>query len=192
MNRKVIGKAVIVTSDEAFDKGEKVKVKAEQPTKVEEVKTTGKLTFASLNALKAHEGKSLGTTDWQTVSQEMINEFASATFDSQWIHIDAEKAAASPFGGTIAHGLLTLSLTPKLLSDLFAVSSSKMGVNYGMNKVRFITPVPSGSKLRLRAVLKSVEMKQPNVAKLLIEATIELENSSKPACVAELLSVIYE
>ena len=192
MNRKVIGKAVITTSDEAFDKGEKVKVKTEQPTKFQEVKTVEKFTFASLSALKAHEGKSLGITNWQTVSQEMINEFASSTFDNQWIHIDAEKAAASPFGGTIAHGLLTLSLTPKLLSDLFTVSSAQMGVNYGMNKVRFITPVPSGSRLRLSAILKSVEMKQPNVAKLLIEVTIELENSPKPACVAELLSVIYE
>ncbi|MDP5138939.1 MAG: MaoC/PaaZ C-terminal domain-containing protein, partial [Spirosomaceae bacterium] len=85
-------------------------------------------------------------------------------------HVDAVTAAASPFGGTIAHGLLTLSLTPKFIYELFEVSSSQMGVNYGMNKVRFISPVPSGSKLRLSAVLKSVEMKQPNVAKLLIEA----------------------
>ncbi len=192
MTRKVIGKAVIVTSEEAFDRGEKVQFKAEKSGKVEEAKTAGKITFESLHALKAHEGKSLGTSKWQTVSQEMINEFASATFDNQWIHVDAEKADASPFGGTIAHGLLTLSLTPKFIYELFQVSSSQMGVNYGMNKVRFISPVPSGSKLRLSAVLKSVEMKQPNVAKLLIEATIELENSEKPACVAELLSVIYE
>ena len=192
MNRKVIGKAVIITSDEAFDKGQAATVKQPKPAEVEVTPKGGKLTFASLSALKAHEGKSLGTTKWQTVSQEMIDEFASATFDNQWIHVDAEKAAASPFGGTIAHGLLTLSLTPKFIYELFEVASSQMGVNYGMNKVRFISPVPSGSKLRLGAVLKSVEMKQPNVAKLTIEATIELENSEKPACVAELLSVIYE
>ncbi len=192
MNRKVIGKAVIITSEDAFDSGEKAPFKAEKSGRVEEEKTAKKITFESLNALKAHEGKSLGTSKWQTVSQEMINEFASATFDNQWIHVDAEKAADSPFGGTIAHGLLTLSLTPKFIYELFEVASSQMGVNYGMNKVRFISPVPSGSKLRLRAVLKTVEMKQPNVAKLLIEATIELENSEKPACVAELLSVIYE
>ncbi|MDP5121136.1 MAG: MaoC/PaaZ C-terminal domain-containing protein, partial [Spirosomaceae bacterium] len=192
MNRKVIGKAVITTSDDAFDKGQTVAIKQPKSVEIEVTPQGGKFTFASLNALKAHEGKSLGTSAWQTVSQEMINEFASATFDNQWIHVDAEKAAASPFGGTIAHGLLTLSLTPKFIYELFEVSSSQMGVNYGMNKVRFISPVPSGSKLRLSAVLKSVEMKQPNVAKLLIEATIELENSEKPACVAELLSVIYE
>ncbi|MFB0907686.1 MAG: MaoC family dehydratase [Spirosomataceae bacterium] len=152
----------------------------------------GKLNFDSLAALKKHEGKSLGTTEWQVVSQEMINEFASATLDNQWIHVDAEKAAASPFGTTIAHGLLTLSLTPKFLSDLFEITSSKMGVNYGMNKVRFITPVPSESKLRLSAVLKSVEMKQPNVAKLVHEATTEPDNTENPACVADLLSVNYE
>jgi NADPH2:quinone reductase len=192
MNRKVIGKAVVVTSEEAFDKGNLPKAKAIRVAEEEGIVKVGKLNFDSLAALKKHEGKSLGTTEWQVVSQEMINEFASATLDNQWIHVDAEKAAASPFGTTIAHGLLTLSLTPKFLSDLFEITSSKMGVNYGMNKVRFITPVPSESKLRLSAVLKSVEMKQPNVAKLFIEATIELENSEKPACVAELLSVIYE
>lgn len=192
-NRKVIGKAVVITSEEAFDKGKPKEIKTPQVVDDKAVELEIKqLKFASLDELKQHEGKSLGVSEWQTVAQEMINEFASATHDNQWIHVDAEKAALSPFGTTIAHGLLTLSLTPKFVYELFEVTSSKMGVNYGMDRVRFLTPVPSGSRVRMKATLKSVEIKQPNGAKVLIEATIELEHSTKPACVAELISVIYE
>ncbi len=195
MNRKVVGKAVVVMSDEvkmpsftATEIKEKVVLASEMP----KVEQSGMLVFKDLAALKAHVGKSLGTSSWQTLSQEKINDFAKATLDDQWIHVDLEKAKLSPFGGTIAHGFLSLSLSPKFMYELFKVESAQMGLNYGTNKVRFISPVPSGSRVRMKATLKEVEEMQPSGAKLIIDAVFELEGSQKPACVAELLSVIYE
>jgi NADPH:quinone reductase len=199
MNRKVVGKAVVVMSDDVkMPVYDEMVNKIEPKTSVESPPSGGQtglvrgLVFNDLAELKAHKGKSLGVTEWQQISQEMINDFAKATHDFQWIHVDEEKAKLSPFGKTIAHGLLSLSLSPKFSYELFSIKSAKMGLNYGSNKVRFISPVPSGSRVRMRAVLKDVEAMQPAGAKITIEATFELEGSEKPACVAELLSVVYE
>ncbi len=194
MNRKVVGKAVVVNTPIEMPKA--VETKVEKPIelpKTEIQKEGNTLIFKNLTQLKTYIGKELGTSNWQEITQEMINDFAKSTLDFQWIHVDLEKAKQlSPFGKTIAHGLLTLSLSPKFTYELFKVESAKMGLNYGTNKVRFISPVPSGSRVRMKAILKDVEAMQPAGAKLTIEATFELEGSTKPACVAELLSVVYE
>lgn len=205
MNRKVVGKAVVITApqppeEEFLFKNEKVESPKTEKSPIENTPSEGQgdrrygaFVFKNIAALKSHKGKELGTSSWQEITQEMINDFAKSTLDFQWIHVDLEKAKQfSPFGKTIAHGLLTLSLSPKFTYELFKVESAKMGLNYGTNKVRFISPVPSGSRVRMKAILKDVEDMQPAGAKLTIEATFELEGSQKPACVAELLSVIYE
>jgi NADPH:quinone reductase len=195
MNRKVVGKAVVVMSDDikmpvyASSEDKKTTIlKEETPA----TKQGEMLIFKNLAALKAHVGKELGTSGWQTLTQEKINDFAKATLDDQWIHVDIEKAKLSPFGGTIAHGFLSLSFSPKFMYEMFKVESAQMGLNYGTNKVRFISPVPVNSRVRMKATLKDVEDMQPSGAKLIVEAVFELEGSEKPACVAELLSVIYE
>ncbi|WP_259015353.1 zinc-binding dehydrogenase [Emticicia fluvialis] len=196
MNRKVVGKAVVVTADDIQlpqyeTKKEEVTITETKPA--ETVKEGNTIIFRNIAELKDFAGNELGTSSWQTLSQEMINDFARATFDDQWIHVDEEMAKQfSPFGKTIAHGFLSLSLSPKFMYELFRVESAKMGLNYGTNRVRFISPVPSGSRVRMKAMLKEVEDLQPNGAKLTIEAVFELDGSPKPACVAELLSVIYE
>lgn len=196
MNRKVVGKAVVVMSDDVTvpvyeDSKEKVEVKEEKPTEIKKEGNT--IIFKNIAELKDFKGKELGISSWQILSQEMINDFAKATFDDQWIHINEEMAKQfSPFGKTIAHGFLSLSLSPKFMYEMFKVESAKMGLNYGTNKVRFISPVPSGSRVRMKAVLKDVEDMQPSGVKLIIDAIFELEGSEKPACAAELLSVIYE
>jgi NADPH:quinone reductase len=200
MNRKVVGKAVVITAPqppegEFLSKGGTTEKANVEKNSVENTPSggMGAFVFKDIASLKAHKGKDLGTSSWQEITQEMINDFAKSTLDFQWIHIDEEKAKQfSPFGKTIAHGLLTLSLSPRFTYELFKVESAKMGLNYGTNKVRFISPVPSGSRVRMKAVLKDVEDMQPAGAKLTIEATFELEGSQKPACVAELLSVVYE
>lgn len=186
-DRKVIGKAVVVTSDEA-----KVRFEPSSQDVVDPPKKEGnKLIFENFEQIKAFVGQEFGHTEWLTVDQKMINEFAAATLDEQWIHVDTEKAKDSIFGQTIAHGLLTLSLTPKFLEELYEVKNTKMGINMGSDKVRFLNPVLSGSKLRMTGVLKSVSDMPNNGLKMLVEAKIEIEGKSKPACVAELLSIIY-
>lgn len=189
MNRKVIGKAVVIMGEQ-----EVVSVKpkfTEMPKPI--IPSSEKpIVFENIAQLKSFKGQSLGTSDWQEITQEMINDFANATHDKQWIHVDTEKAKHSPFGKTIAHGLLTLSLSPKFIYELFEVKSAKMGLNYGCNKVRFISPVPVGSQVRMSAILKDIEDTSPNGLKLFIDAVFELEGQDKPACVAELISVIYE
>ena len=151
------------------------------------------MTFQNLTELKAAIGQDLGTSQWLTVSQEMINDFAKATLDFQWIHLDVERAKReSPFKGPIAHGFLTLSLAPKFMAELVDVTSVKMGVNYGTNKVRFTGSVPSGSNVRMKATLKDVKDYPNNGAMVEIVATFELENASKPVCVAELISLMFE
>lgn len=151
------------------------------------------LTFENLAGLKAALGQQLGTTPYIEITQEMINDFAKATLDFQWIHTNPEMAKQfSPFGTTIAHGFLTLSLAPKFMADLFVVKSVKMGVNYGTNKVRFTDTVPVGSKVRMSAVLTGVEDFPNNGVKIEIKATFEREGSPKPVCVAELLSLFFE
>ena len=139
-------------------------------------------TIAELPSLK---GTELGTSDWYEVTQESINLFADATGDHQWIHIDVERAKReSPFGGPIAHGYLTLSLLVPLLAQVMTVSDAVMGVNYGLNKVRFPSPVPVGSKVRATATLKEVT-EFPGGLQYVLAVTVEREGGDKPVCVAE-------
>src|SRR6476646_6907519 len=133
--------------------------------------------------LRAKVGEHLGYSDWVEITQDQVNRFADATGDHQWIHVDVERAKAGPFGGPIAHGYLTLSLGPVLLPQIMRVNGVAMGVNYGTNKVRFPSPVPVGSKLRLGATLTGVE-DVAGGAQLTIALVFEMEGASKPACVA--------
>ncbi|MGY1733337.1 MaoC family dehydratase [Geodermatophilus sp. SYSU D01045] len=130
-------------------------------------------------------GEELGTSDWFEVTQDRVDTFADATGDHQWIHVDVERAKAeSPFGGPIAHGYLTLSLLVPLFAQVFVVSDTAMGVNYGLDKVRFPSPVPVGSRVRLTATLKDVEQVAGGL-QLTFAAVVEREGSEKPACIAE-------
>ena len=140
--------------------------------------------FEHLADLQALVGQELGVSDWITVDQHRIDLFADATGDHHWIHLDAERAAKGPFGTTIAHGFLTLSLLPEMAASAFEVRDTRMGVNYGLNKVRFPAPVPSGSRLRGRFKLLSYEPIEGG-AQLVVEVTMEREGSPKPVCVAE-------
>ena len=145
------------------------------------------ITVKGLDELRAKAGEHLGYSDWQEVTQDQVNLFADATGDHQWIHVDVERAKHGPFGGTIAHGYLTLSLGPTLLSQqIVKIEGMAMGLNYGCNKVRFPSPVPVGSKLRLGASLDSVQDVEGGV-QAIITLTFELEGGSKPACVAEVV-----
>jgi acyl dehydratase len=141
-------------------------------------------TFKGLDELVAAQGSQLGPTDWLEITQDRVNLFADATDDHQWIHVDPERAAKGPFGGAIAHGLLTLSLIPQFMHQLYTVENIAMAVNYGYNKVRFIAPVPVGAKLRARAEIASVTALDGAVQATLT-ATVEIEGSDKPAAVAE-------
>jgi len=150
-------------------------------------------TFPNLAFLKAQVGQEIGITSYMTVTQEMINGFAKATQDFQWIHVDVEMAnKMSPFKTPVAHGFLTLSLAPKFMSDLFKVESVKMGVNYGANKIRFTSAVPSGSQVRMRASLIEAEEVKPSGLRITMNCIFEIEGQEKPACVAELISLLYE
>jgi acyl dehydratase len=140
--------------------------------------------FENPDALKDAVGTHLGYTDWMVVDQDRINRFADATGDHQWIHVDVEQAKAGPFGGTIAHGYLTLSLTNLFLPQLITVDNISMGINYGVNKVRFPTPVLAGSRIRGGAEIAEVEDVGGGV-QAIIRVTVELEGSAKPACVVE-------
>ncbi len=144
-----------------------------------------------IDGLRAAEGTHLGYSDWMEVTQERIDQFAEATGDHQWIHVDPARAAEhSPFGGTIAHGYLTLSLIPSLLPQVVEMTGFSMGVNYGCNRVRFMSPVPSGAKLRLGVELKSVD-EIAGGAQVTHEITFEVEGVDKPACVAEVVFRSY-
>ncbi|MFM2398181.1 MAG: hypothetical protein RL341_338 [Pseudomonadota bacterium] len=143
--------------------------------------------FQGLSEVAGCVGQNVGTSDWIVVTQAMIDQFAQATGDAQWIHVDAARAAAGPFGTTIAHGFLTLSLISKLYESAFEIAGTRMGINYGLNKVRFPAPVPSGSKLRGHFKLQSFEPLPDNGAQMVWEVTIEREGSEKPVCVAESL-----
>jgi acyl dehydratase len=145
-------------------------------------------TVAELPSLK---GQELGTSSWVDITQERVNQFAEATGDHQWIHVDVERAnAESPFGGPIAHGYLTLSLIIPMYSEVLIISDAKMGVNYGLNKVRFPAPVPVGSKVRLTATLKDAEEVAGGL-QITIAGVIEAEGGSKPVCIAEPVFRIY-
>jgi acyl dehydratase len=142
--------------------------------------------------MKAHVGKPIGTSDWVLVDQKMIDAFAEATGDHQWIHVDVERAKREmPGGKTIAHGYLTLSLLPRLGADVYRIRKTSRGINYGSNKVRFTAPVPAGTRVRLHQMLKNVEDIAGGV-RLTCESTIEVEGSDKPALVAETLSLAFD
>jgi len=137
-----------------------------------------------LDALAGLTGEELGTSDWLEIDQDRVNRFADATGDHQWIHVDVERAATGPFGGTIAHGYLTLSLIPYLGSQVFSLETPGAKLNYGVNKVRFPSPVPVGSRIRSRVVMGEVT-DLPAGKQLTLRHTVEIEGQDKPACVAE-------
>jgi acyl dehydratase len=145
--------------------------------------------FPDIDALRRAVGQELGVSDWITVDQDMINRFAEATGDFQWIHVDVARAKASPLGTTIAHGFLTLSLLARLSQEAYRVEKLTNRLNYGCNRVRFMTPVPANSRIRGRFKAVSLES-VPQGVRLTTESTVELEGSVKPACVAEQLSVL--
>lgn len=146
--------------------------------------------FEHLADLRPLVGQEVGVSDWISVEQQRIDRFADATGDHQWIHIDPVRAAAGPFGTTVAHGFLTLSLLPEMSASAFEVRDTRMGVNYGLNRVRFPAPVPSGSRLRGRFKLLSYEAIEGG-AQLTVEVTMEREGSTKPVCVAESVARRY-
>lgn len=149
--------------------------------------------FKNLLELKNFVDKEIGTSEYLIITQEMINDFAKATNDAQWIHVNEEMAKKySPFKRTVAHGFLTLSLAPQFFTQLFSVASVKMGLNYGANKVRFTSAVPSGSKVRMKASLLEAEESQPNGLKITVNCIFEIEGVEKPVCIAELISILYE
>ena len=143
--------------------------------------------------LKAKTGEVIGTSEWLTVSQEMIDKFADATGDHQFIHIDPEAAAKTPFGTTIAHGFLSLSLMPALTAkaNLPRMDGIKMGVNYGGNKTRFLAPVKSGKRVRGHFKLLEIEEKRPGQYQQTVEYTLEIEGEDKPALIAEWISQFF-
>lgn len=203
MERKVTGKAVVTVKERLEIRSERL-----ERTKNQEVRTNNqergiseggfqkegegeKVVFRSVGDLKAFVGKSLGTSSWTTVSQEVIQKFAETTEDFQWIHIDTEKAMALiPGGKNLAHGYLTLSLAPKLLYEILPLEGVQMALNYGVNKVRFPSPVFSGNKVRLKARLTNLEENPDGSLKLYIEAEMESDASNKPVCVAEIISMV--
>ena len=145
--------------------------------------------FTTFEQLEAAHGEEIGTTDWVTIDQKRVNEFADATGDHQWIHVDVERAAAGPFGGTIAHGYLTLALVPHFNAELFALETPGARLNYGVNKVRFPTPVKVGS--RIRAHVHVVSLAEVAAGKqLVLRYTMEIEGQQKPACVAETVALL--
>jgi acyl dehydratase len=144
-------------------------------------------TATGLDELRALAGTDLGASDWFEVTQDRVNLFADATDDHQWIHTDPERALSGPFGGTIAHGYLTLSLLIPLFNELLEVRGVKMSVNYGLEKVRFPAPVRVGGKIRLLGTVDAVEDVAGNGVQMALTFTIEIEGGSKPACVAKAL-----
>ncbi len=141
--------------------------------------------FQTLSELAECVGQEVATSEWTTITQQQVNLFAEATGDHQWIHVDPERATAGPFGGPIAHGFLTLSLLPKFLASSFEIVESHMGVNYGLNKVRFTAPVPVGSRLRARMKLLAAKSIDNSGMQMTWEITVGREGFAKPVCIAE-------
>jgi acyl dehydratase len=141
--------------------------------------------------LKTQVGKELGTSSWVTIEQDRIDTFAEATGDHQWIHVEPERAKDGPFGSTIAHGFLTLSLIPALSWEVYTIEGARLSVNYGLNKLRFITPVKVGSRVRAHLTVASVEDVPGDALQVAMNVTIELEGAEKPAAVAETLTRVY-
>lgn len=151
---------------------------------------TDPVRIPTLASLQGRLGERLATSDWVLVDQARIDRFAEATGDYQWIHVDRERAAAGPFGTTIAHGFLTLSLIPELADKAMQIDDVQMGVNYGLNRVRFTAPVPSGSRVRAHFMLKDYQPIDGG-AQLTMEVSVEREGTDKPACIAETVSRRY-
>jgi acyl dehydratase len=147
-------------------------------------------TVIDITDLPSKVGEHIGYSGWHPVTQEQVNLFADATGDHQWIHVDPERAKSGPFGGPIAHGYLTLSLIPALLPEVLAVSGITMGVNYGTNKVRFPSPVPVGSELRLGLTLAAVEEVQGGV-QVTLDVVLEVKDAPKPSCAAQVVFRYY-
>jgi acyl dehydratase len=142
-------------------------------------------TFGSVTEFADLVGEKIGHSEWVPVQQHDVDLFADATGDHQWIHVDPERAKDGPFGGTIAHGFMTLALLPRLWAEMYAVQGVKMGVNYGLNKVRFPSPVPVGSRVRAESTVVSSDDLGGGVFQLTLSTTVEIEGAPKPACVAE-------
>ncbi|MDV7136532.1 MaoC family dehydratase [Williamsia muralis] len=147
--------------------------------------------YRGIADLEAAVGKELGPSDWFPIEQDRVDGFADVTEDHQWIHVDTEKAVNGPFGATIAHGFLSLSLVPYFVSQLRRIEGAKMGVNYGLDRVRFPSPVRAGSRIRARTVVKTVDRIDEDSVQLVMRTTIEVEGSEKPGCVADLVSRYY-
>lgn len=149
---------------------------------------TGMKTFHSYSEVLASIGQEVAVSDWITITQAQIQMFADATGDQQWIHTDPERAAKGPFGAPIAHGFLTLALLPQFFESTFEIEGAKMGVNYGLNRVRFMAPVPVNSRLRARMTLQAAERIEPDGVQMTWLVTVEREGGDKPVCVAESLA----
>jgi acyl dehydratase len=147
--------------------------------------------FQTLQQVADLVGQELAVSDWIEITQERINLFAQATGDHQWIHVDPERAKSGPFGTPIAHGFLTLSLMPSFFDSALRVNETRMAVNYGVNKVRFTSPVPVGSRLRARILLQSADPIEPKGFQMVYAVTVEREGSDKPVCVAETIARRY-
>lgn len=152
-----------------------------------------KLIVENISEFKKLEGKTLPNGNWFTVTQDMITDFARATGDEQWIHVDVEKAKQfSPFRKTVAHGFMSVAMLSKKLEEVITIKSLKMGLNYGLNKVRFPNPVPVDSELRLVSSIVAIEDYQPNGIKITFNCTMEIKGADKPACVAEFIALMFE
>jgi acyl dehydratase len=142
--------------------------------------------------MKKYVGKEIGVSDWMTIDQAMINKFADATGDHQWIHVDVERARRElPTKETIAHGYLTLSLVPRLAQTIYKIAKRTRGVNYGLNKVRFTNMVPAGARVRLRQTIKAVDDMPDGGVRVTSEGVVEIEGQQRPACVAETMGIVY-
>ncbi|MBL4605228.1 MAG: MaoC family dehydratase [Flavobacteriaceae bacterium] len=148
--------------------------------------------FKNIAEFKSMIGKELPVSDWIVITQEMIHDFANATLDKQWVHVDVERATKeSPFKSTIAHGFMSLSMLSKMLGDIISIDSVKMGLNYGLNSVRFPHPVPVNSRLQMFSSIKNIEDQKQGV-KITFMCTVVIEGVEKPACVAEFLAMMFE
>jgi acyl dehydratase len=148
-------------------------------------------TFRSYTEVSACVGQEVAVTDWITITQEQVNQFAQATGDHQWIHVDVARASEGPFGAPIAHGFLTLSLLPRFFESSIRIEQTRMGVNYGLNKVRFIAPVPVGSRLRARMKLLACDPIDNSGMQMTWEVITEREGAAKPVCIAESIARHY-
>ena len=151
------------------------------------------LEFTNFQEFRLMIGKQLPVGNWYIVSQQMINDFANATLDKQWIHVDEKRAKKeSPFKSTVAHGFMSVAMISRLLEESFSIKSVKMGLNYGLNKVRFPNPVPVNSELRMLTTIKNIEELSNQGIKVTFSCTIEIKGQEKPACVAEFLAALFE